>query len=89
MNSCSLLAFGLLLGSHSISGAQSHDPKNPPPLGPGVNKGNIDNKANGPNYYYFFAGPGHVDIHYAFKEMGVFGNPLRQSLSFDLYDEND
>jgi outer membrane protein OmpA-like peptidoglycan-associated protein len=30
-----------------------------------------------------------VDLHYAFKGMGVFGNPLKQSLSFDLYDEND
>jgi outer membrane protein OmpA-like peptidoglycan-associated protein len=89
MNSCSVLVGGRLLGSYSICGGQSHDPKNPTPLGPGVNKGNVDNKANGPNYYYFYAGPGHVDIHYAFKEMGVFGSPLRQSLSFDLYDEND
>jgi len=89
MNSCSPLVIGLLLGSHAICGAQSHDPKSPTPLGPGINKGNVDNKANGPNYYYFYAGPGHVDIHYAFKEMGVFGNPLRQSLSFDLYDEKN
>src|ERR1035438_6380528 len=89
MNSCSVLVGGLLLGSYSICGGQSHDPKNPTPFGPGVNKGNVDNKANGPHYYYFYAGPGHVDIHYAFKEMGVFGSPLRQSLSFDLYDEND
>jgi outer membrane protein OmpA-like peptidoglycan-associated protein len=79
----------LLLGSCAILSAQSHDPKSPTPLGPGVNKGNVDNKANGPNYYYFYAGPGHVDLHYAFKEMGVFGSPLRQSLSFDLYDENN
>lgn len=82
-------AITLLLGSCSICSAQSHDPKNPTPLGPGINKGNVDNKENGPNYYYFYAGPGHVDLHYAFKEMGVFGNPLRQSLSFDLYGEND
>ena len=78
----------LLLGSYSICGAQSHDPKKPTPLAPGVNRGNVDNGANGPNYYYFYAGPGHVDLHYAFKEMGLFGSPLRQSLSFDLYDEN-
>lgn len=45
-------------------------------------------RENGPNYYAFFAGPGHVDLHYAFKEMGVFGNPMRQSLSFDLYVES-
>jgi outer membrane protein OmpA-like peptidoglycan-associated protein len=79
----------LLAGSVALCGAQSHDPKNPTPLGPGVNQGNVDNKENGPNYYYFFAGPGHVELHYAFKEMGVFGNPLRQALSFDLYDENN
>ena len=29
-----------------------------------------------------------MDLHNAFKDLGVFGNPLRQSLSFDLYDEN-
>lgn len=79
----------LLAGSAAVCGAQSHDPKKPTPLGPGVNKGNVDNKENGPNYYYFYGGPGHVDLHYAFKEMGVLGNPLRQSLGFDLYDENN
>jgi outer membrane protein OmpA-like peptidoglycan-associated protein len=80
------LAIAFLLG---ICHAQSHDPKNPTALGPGVNKGNVDNKENGPNYYYFYAGPGHVDLNYAFKNMGVFGSPLRQSLSFDLYDESN
>jgi outer membrane protein OmpA-like peptidoglycan-associated protein len=84
-----VLALAFLLGGYAISNAQSHDPKNPTPLGPGVNKGNVDNKANGPNYYYFYGGPGHVELHYAFKEMGVFGNPLRQALSFDLYDDNN
>lgn len=79
-------AIALLLGSYAW--AQSHDPKNPTPLAPGVNKGNVDNKENGPNYYYFYGGPGHVDLNYAFKEMGVFGNPLKQSLSFDIYDES-
>jgi outer membrane protein OmpA-like peptidoglycan-associated protein len=79
----------LLLGSYSICGAQSHDPNKPTPLAPGVNKGNVDNKENGPNYYYFYGGPGHVDLHYAFKEMGVFGNSLKQALSFDLYDEKN
>lgn len=73
----------------SFCSAQSHDPKNPTPLGTGVNKGNVDNGTNGPNYYYFYGGPGHVELHYSFKEMGVFGNPLRQALSFDLYNEDD
>src|ERR1035438_10336444 len=91
ISSCgkSFATIAFLLGSYATCSAQSHDPKNPTPLGPGVNKGNVDNKENGPKYYYFYGGPGHVDIHYSFKEMGVFGNPLRQSLSFDLYDEND
>jgi outer membrane protein OmpA-like peptidoglycan-associated protein len=79
----------LVFGSYAICSAQSHDPKKPTPLGPGVNKGNIDNVSNGPNYYYFYAGPGHVELNYAFKEMGVFGNPLRQSLNFDLFDQGD
>jgi len=81
------IAIAILLGHCILGSAQSHDLKNPTPLGPGVNKGNVDNKENGPNYYYFYAGPGHVDLHYAFKEMGVFGSPLKQSLSFDLYDD--
>jgi outer membrane protein OmpA-like peptidoglycan-associated protein len=77
----------LLLGSCFVCAGQSHDPNKPTALGPGVNKGNIDNMQNGPNYYYFLAGPGHVDLHYAFHEMGVFGNPLRQVLNFDVLDE--
>jgi outer membrane protein OmpA-like peptidoglycan-associated protein len=83
-----ILAIALLFGMPAIASPQSHDPKNPTHLGPGVNKGNVDNKENGPNYYYFYAGPGHIELHYAFKAMGVFGNPLKEALSFDLYDEN-
>ena len=67
--------------------AQSHYPKAPSPLGSGVNKGNVDNKT-GPNYYYFYAGPGHIELKFGFKSLGVFGNPLRQNLSFDLYGED-
>jgi outer membrane protein OmpA-like peptidoglycan-associated protein len=84
-----LATIALVFGSCAICSAQSHDPKKPTPLGPGVNKGNIDNVGNGPNYYYFYAGPGHVEVNYAFKEMGVFGNPLRQSLNFDLFNPGD
>jgi outer membrane protein OmpA-like peptidoglycan-associated protein len=83
------VAIALLLGSYAICNGQSHDPMNPTPLGPGINRGNVDNKENGPNYYYFYGGPGHVDLHYTFKEMGVFGHPMKQALSFDLYDENN
>jgi outer membrane protein OmpA-like peptidoglycan-associated protein len=67
--------------------AQSNDPKAPTPLGPGVNKGNVDNKS-GAHYYYFYAGPGRIDFKMAFKEMGVLGAPLREALSFDLYVES-
>jgi len=90
MTRSNLFAVVLILsGAAVLCPAQSHDPKNPMALGPGVNKGNVDNKQNGPNYYYFYVGPGRVDLHYAFKEMGVFGNPFRQALSFDLFDQND
>jgi outer membrane protein OmpA-like peptidoglycan-associated protein len=56
------------------------------PLAAGVNKGNVDN-TGGPRYLYFIAGPGHVDVKMAFKEMGVMGAPLRQTLNFDMFDE--
>jgi outer membrane protein OmpA-like peptidoglycan-associated protein len=66
-----------------VARGQSHDPKNPTPLAPGVNKGNIDN-FGGPHYYYFYAGPGHFEVQLGFHEMGIFGNPLRQNLAFDF-----
>lgn len=65
--------------------AQSHDPKSPTPLGPGVNRGNVDN-ITGPVYYSFQGGPGHVTMNFGFKSLGVFGNPLKESLSFDVYE---
>jgi outer membrane protein OmpA-like peptidoglycan-associated protein len=65
---------------------QSHDPKHPTPLAPGLNKGNVDT-TNGPVYYYFYGEPGRIDFRMAFHEMGLFGNPLRQSLTFALSDE--
>jgi outer membrane protein OmpA-like peptidoglycan-associated protein len=71
----------------SCSNCPAHDPNKPVPLGPGVNKGNIDNQG-APQYYYFLAGPGHVDVHYAFHEMGVFGNPYKQVLNFDIIDQD-
>jgi hypothetical protein len=67
--------------------AQSFDPKRPAALGPGMNKGNVDN-VKGSHYFFFFGGPGHIDVHMAFKELGVFGNPFRQALSFDFYDDD-
>jgi outer membrane protein OmpA-like peptidoglycan-associated protein len=73
----------------SCSNCLAHDPNKPVPLGPGINKGNIDNKNAGPQYYYFLAGPGHVDVHYAFHEMGLFGNPYKQVLNFDILGDDN
>jgi hypothetical protein len=56
------------------------------PLAAGVNKANIES-SDGTRRYFFWAGPGHVRVGLAFKEMGVFGAPLRQALSFDFLDE--
>jgi outer membrane protein OmpA-like peptidoglycan-associated protein len=82
------MGLGLLIGVLTVSLAgQSTDPKHPTPLGPGVNKGNVENFV-GPHYYSFAAGPGHIDVKFAFKEMGIFGNPLRQGLSFDFKNED-
>ena len=60
----------------------------PAPLGPGVNRSNVDNSGKG-HTFYFYAGPGHIDVDMAFEEMGLFGAPLRQTMNFDLYDDND
>jgi outer membrane protein OmpA-like peptidoglycan-associated protein len=75
----------LILATMQAVHAQSHDPKSPTPLGPGVNKGNVDN-VTGPVYYSFQGGPGRVTMNFGFKSLGIFGNPLKESLSFDLYE---
>ena len=69
-----LTTFALLSGLS----AQSTDPNHPAPLGPGVNRGNVDNSEKG-HTFYFYAGPGHIDVDMAFEEMGLFGAPLRQT----------
>lgn len=76
-----LLWIGALAGPAS---AQSTDPHHPTVLGAGVNRANITNDVRG-HYYSFMAGPGHVDVELAFKEMGVFGRPLPQHLNFDFW----
>src|SRR5689334_19088344 len=80
------LAIGLTASSASV--AQSPDPARPAPLAPGVNKGNVDNMA-GSHFYYFWAGPGHFNVKLAFKDLGLYGNPLRQALGFDFYGDDD
>jgi outer membrane protein OmpA-like peptidoglycan-associated protein len=72
----------------SAGQAQSLDPEKPAALAPGTNKGNVDNGSKG-HFYYFWAGPGPIEIKMAFKEMGVMGAPLRQALNFDFYDDNN
>src|ERR1700678_1001373 len=67
----------------SGASAQSTDPDHPAPLGPGINRGNVDNSGRG-HTFFFFAGPGHFDFEMAFEEMGLFGSPLRQVVDFDL-----
>src|SRR6516162_5054555 len=71
----------------SVGHGQSLDPHKPAPLGAGINKGNIEN-FSGAHYYYFWAEPGHIDVRLAFKEMGMWGAPLRQALNFDFFDES-
>ena len=62
---------------------QSHDASHPTALAPGVNKGNVDSIV-GPDYWYFYAGPGHWEVHLAFHEMGFLGQPHRQKANFDF-----
>jgi hypothetical protein len=78
----------LPLGLSTGASAQSTDPDHPAPLGPGLNRGNVDNSGRG-HTFFFFAGPGHFDIEMAFEEMGLFGSPLRQTMNFDFYTDDD
>jgi hypothetical protein len=84
----SALAAIMTLGLPSVIQAQSTDPDHPAPLGPGVNRGNVDNLGKG-HTFYFYAGPGHIDVEMAFEEMGLFGAPLRQTMNFDLYNDDN
>jgi hypothetical protein len=81
-----LFSFFLSILTIFSARAQSPDQGKPVPvrLAPGVNKGNVDN-IGGPRYFSFWAGPGPVKINMAFKDMGVFGNPLRQVMHFNVY----
>jgi len=61
----SLISFGAaLLAGVALcvsSSAQSLDRQNPAPLQAGPNAGTVDN-FGGPNYFYFWAGPGEVRL---------------------------
>ena len=82
-----LAVFVVCMACAAPAYSQSHDPKHPTPLAPGINKGNVDT-TDGPRYYYFYGEPGRIDFRMAFHEMGLFGNPLRQTLTFTLSDES-
>jgi outer membrane protein OmpA-like peptidoglycan-associated protein len=82
------LAITIVFLAESVAQAQSLDPQKPAALASGINKGNVDNGSKG-HFYYFWAGPGPIQIKMAFKEMGVMGAPFRQTLSFDFYDDNN
>ena len=84
----SALAAVMTLCLPSVIHAQSTDPNHPAPLGPGVNRGNVDNLGKG-HTSYFYAGPGRIDVEMAFEEMGLFGAPLRQTMNFDLYNDDN
>ena len=60
-----LMSFGAALLAGVVlcvsSSAQSLDRQNPAPLKAGANTGTVDN-FGGPNYFYFWGGPGEVKI---------------------------
>jgi hypothetical protein len=81
---CLIASFSALLVCSSA--AQSLDPEKPAPMKAGPNRGTVDNFV-GPNYFYFWAGPGDVKVHATFKSMTLFGNGMRTSLTVELSDE--
>lgn len=81
-----IATLALVLACATPAYAQSKDPNHPAPLRAGVNTGNVDS-IDGDHYYYFFAGPGKFTVVMTFKEMGVFGNPFRQHLDIDFWDD--
>jgi hypothetical protein len=80
-----VLAALLILGDGAA--AQSLDPQKPAPMKEGPNAGTVDN-FGGPNYFYFWAGPGESTILATYKSMGMYGNAQRSDLTIELYDEN-
>ena len=83
-NLCLAASFSLLLAVSSA--AQSLDPGKPAPLQAGPNRSTVDNFV-GPNYFYFWAGPGVVKVRASFKSMTLFGNGMRTNLTVELSDE--
>src|SRR5215472_12216314 len=66
--------------------AQSLDPERPAPMRAGPNEGTVDN-FGGPNYFYFWSGPGEATISATYKSMSLLGNAQKSELTVELYDE--
>jgi hypothetical protein len=85
-----LMSFGAaLLAGVALcvsSPAQSLDRQNPAPLKAGANTGTVDN-FGGPNYFYFWGGPGEVKITATYKSMSLLGNAVKSNLTVELYAE--
>jgi hypothetical protein len=80
------VALAVLLMLNAEVSAQSLDPHKPAPLKEGPNAGTVDN-FGGPNYFYFWAGPGESTILATYKSMGMYGNAQQSNLTIELYDE--
>ena len=78
------VAMAFLAGSSAQAQKDDAAKPVPVPLAPGINKGNVDN-FSGARYFSFWAGPGKVTVTMAFKDFGLFGNPLRQVMHFNIY----
>jgi hypothetical protein len=71
------------LSTGMFAHAQSRDQQNPTPLGPGLNTAAADSNKQPVQHFYFWAGPGDFKVAFTYKSMGMFGNPLHETLNFD------
>jgi hypothetical protein len=78
---------GVLVAAFSLAtaSAQSLQAGSPAPLKAGINESATDN-FTGTHYWYFYGGPGAVDVHCVFKGGGLLGNSLNSTLTFTLSD---
>ena len=81
---CPWLALAVALALSSPGLAQSLDSRNPTPLRPGDNKGQIDNQT-GAQFWAFHYRPGAGDIRVSFVSMGLFGAPMACTVNVVLH----
>ncbi|HKD54604.1 MAG TPA: hypothetical protein VKB72_10340 [Steroidobacteraceae bacterium] len=72
------IALSFVLGSAAF--AQSLDPRNPAPLQPGTNSGNLDSSVGEAHYYYYWGGPGEVTVTITHVSGGA-------EAALEIYDE--